>query len=547
MTSDNGTDQRVIGQLLRARAVERPDETFLQSGTTATYTYGQLDARADAVAAGFAALGIRKGDRVAILCQNRAEMIEIYFGLARIGAVQVPLNVYLKGEFLRYQIADCQAKALVVDADGAAAVQPLLGDLTSLSAVVELDESVSSAEISRSGKTVTGYAELSDGTRSVPDVDVQPADTMSILYTSGTTGFPKGCILSHGYYMRVAGLVADGLELADTDVVYSSLPLFHTGARIMVLAMALRRGLPVVIDPAFSASNILPRCKEVGATVIIGMGAMGAAMLLQPDRDSDKDHSVHTMMMVPMTTTDQSRFTTRFGIDPWTEAFGQTECMPVLATPRSHGQRDRTSCGIAAPDLEVGLLDDDNSPVPLGEVGEICIRPKARFAMFDGYWNKPEDTLKQFSGLWYHTGDNARQLPSGAFAFVDRKKDAVRRRGENVSSLELEASLMEFAKVKEAAIHAVPSDLAEDDIKACLVLVDGESTEPAELFAFFQDNLPYYAVPRYVEVVNALPRNAVGRVMKFKLREDPLNENTWDLETLGFSVKKADRRTVSQR
>lgn len=535
-------DDRVIGHLLRNWAHKRPDDFFLRSGDTVTYTFGELDRRADEVAAGFAALGVGKGDRVAILSPNRPEMIELYFGLARLGAVQVPLNVYLKGEFLRYQVEDCQASVMVVDREGRAAIRPLVEELDALTTVVDLDADQGDP---LSGVREVGYDNVLAAGAPLPEVDLTGADTMSILYTSGTTGYPKGCVLSHGYYTRVARLIADGLEVADEDVIYSSLPLFHSGARMMVLAMALRRGLPVTIDPAFSVTNMLPRCKEVGATVIIGMGAMGAAMLAHPERESDRDHSVHTMMMVPMTVEDQERFRQRFGIDPWTEAFGQTECVPVLATPRSHDQRDRSSCGVPAPDLVVALLDDDGNPVGPGEVGEICIRPREPFAMFDGYWNKPEATLQQFGNLWYHTGDNGRMLPGGAFAFVDRKKDALRRRGENVSSLELEASLMRFPKIAEVAVHAVPSELAEDDIKACVVLTEGETTDPTEMFQFFQENLPYYAIPRYVEVVDSLPRNAVGRVMKFKLRERPSSDATWDLEKLGLVVSRAQRRVVS--
>lgn len=535
-------DQHVIGQLLRAWARERSDRLFLRSGESVAYTYAQLDSRADVVAAGFAALGVKKGDRVGILCPNRPEMIEMYFGLARLGAIQVPINVYLKGEFLRYQVADCQASVMVVDKEGRDAIQPLLGELDGLATVVSLD--AADAE-PLGGVAEVAYSTILAADSPPPAVELTPADTMSILYTSGTTGYPKGCVLSHGYYMRVARLVAEGLALTDEDAIYSPLPLFHSGARMMVLGMALWRGLPLTIDPAFSATKILPRCAEVGATVIIGMGAMGAAMLARPRQESDRDHAVHTMMMVPMSAADQELFSDRFGIDPWTELFGQTECVPVLITPRSQGARDRTSCGVPAPDLDVALLDDSDEPVAVGEVGEICIRPRERFAMFDGYWNKPADTLRQFRNLWYHTGDNGRRLPSGSFTFVDRKKDALRRRGENVSSLELEASLVRHAKVAEAAVHAVPSELAEDDIKACVVLEAGAAIDPSELFEFCKEQLPYYAIPRYVEVVDSLPRNAVGRVMKFKLRERPISESTWDLEKLGLVVGNYDRRSVT--
>jgi crotonobetaine/carnitine-CoA ligase len=250
------------------------------------------------------------------------------------------------------------------------------------------------------------------------------------------------------------------------------------------------------------------------------------------------------MFIAPLTPADQERFKERFGIEPWTEVYGQTECVPLCVSPRT-GPRDRAGCGVGAPDLEVALLDEQMQPVRDGEVGEICIRPREPQAMFDGYWNQPQATLDAFRGLWYHTGDAGRKLPSGEYTFVDRKKDALRRRGENVSSIELEVAIRNHPKVADVAIHAVPSPVSEDDIKACVVLVPGEATEPEELFVFFRDNLPYYALPRYVEILDDLPRNAVNRVMKHVLKERPMTDGVWDFEALGLTVSREQRRAAA--
>lgn len=538
MSDGAARDERVVHHLLEHHARERPNERFLTCGAE-TFTYAELDARADAVAAGFAALGVNRGDRVAIVSPNRIEMVDLYFGLAKLGAIQVPLNAFLKGEFLRYQLADCQASVVVVDSAGRDAVADLLPDLPGLEVMVNLD---TGAPLDRTGLREAAFGADVLGCSDVPPaVEIGRADTMSIVYTSGTTGFPKGCVLSHGYYTRSARVTAEMLQMSQSDSIYTTLPLFHGGARMMVLANALRLGIPLTIDPAFSPTTILPRCKEVGATVIVGMGVMGSAMLSLPARPEDRDHSVHTFWMAPMTVENQELFAQRFGIDAFVETFGQTECVPALAGRRS-GVRNRASCGRAPSDLKVVILDDDGHPVPDGTVGEICMRPQDRFAMFDGYWGKPEATLTAFAGLWYHTGDNGRKLEDGSFAFADRKKDSLRRRGENVSSMELEAAILSHPKVAECAVHAVPSELAEDDIKACIVMKPAESVTPEELFEFFREKLPYFAIPSYVELVPSLPRNAVGRIMKHKLRESPFSEATWDLAKLGLSVARSDRR-----
>jgi len=538
VTVDTKRDERVVGNLLRHWAETRPHDRFVTCGEQ-SFTYAELEARATAVAAGFAALGVAKGDRVAILSPNRMEMVDMYFGLAKLGAIQVPLNAFLKGEFLRYQLADSQASVLVVDADGHAAVTPLLDQLPDLRTLVLLDDRPS---LHRAGVTeVALTSAILAGSAPLNSQEISREDTMSVLYTSGTTGFPKGCVLSHGYYTRVAKVMDESLGFADDDSLYTALPLFHAAARMMVLGAALRRGIPVTVDPAFSPTGILPRCKEVGATIIIGMGVMGTAMLSVPERPEDRDHRVHTMSMAPLTPENQARFQERFGIDPYVEMFGQTECVPVLASKRL-GVRNRASCGQPADDLEVALLDDHGHPVSPGQVGEICLRPRDRYAMFDGYWNNPQAALSQIRGLWYHTGDHGRALPDGTVTFTDRKKDSLRRRGENVSSMELEAAILTHPKIAEAAVHAVPSELGEDDIKACLVREPDAKIEPGDLFGFFGEHLPYYAIPRYVEFVEQLPRNAVGRVMKHKLRDMPLTASVWDFEKLGLTVKRDERR-----
>jgi carnitine-CoA ligase len=501
-------------------------------------TYDGARQRAEQLASGLLSAGVTPGERVAILSPNRPEILELYFGCARLGAVQVPLNAFLKGEFLRYQLDDSEASTLVVDGPGYRACEPLLDRLPNLERVVFLDE-MPDVDTSRAKALAYEELRLGDGPCGAP---LPNADAvMSIVYTSGTTGLPKGCVLTQGYYLRVARRLTEAWELHDDDVLFTALPLFHGAARMAVVAAALQAGSAAVIEPAFGATAFMKRAGETGATVVVGAGAMGMALLAQPSSPADRAHRLRLVVWIPFPADEQLRFEERFGPTTTAELFGQTECLPVtygrLSAPRSRG-----TAGLPAPDLEVRLVDDADREVPVGTAGEIAIRPSEPYAMFSGYWRKPEATLNAMRNLWYHTGDYGVRDADGFISFVDRKKDALRRRGENVSSIELEAAITAHPKVSEAAVHAVPSAVTEDDIKACLVLAPGETVAPEELFAYLSQTIPYYAMPRYIEVLPELPKNAVFRVMKHLLRERGVTAETWDFDALGLAVEKSQRR-----
>jgi crotonobetaine/carnitine-CoA ligase len=521
---------QVIVDVLRQRAAATPDRVCCAIDD-AVVTYAGIDQRSDALAAGLAQLGVGRGERVAILAPNRIELLELFYGVAKTGAAQVPLNAYIKGEFLAHQLRQSQSSMLVTDAAGREALAPLRDQLPELRAVVMLDDA--------EGNEIA-YSSLATCGGSAPRVQINPDDIMSILYTSGTTGLPKGCVASHGYYCRSAELIGKALEVTEDDVLFAGLPLFHAGARLVTVTLPLIYGIPAYLQGTFSARGYFPGAKRVGATLMIAVGAMGAAILATDPSPIDRDHSVTRIMCAPMALQAQATFRERFGVEPWVDIFGQTECMPTTLTALSSDRRDPNGCGLPAPDLEVALLDDAGNALDGAATGEICLRPKAPYAMFDGYFGEPEATLEAFRGLWYHSGDYGRRLPSGALAFVDRKKDSLRRRGENVSSIEVEQAIDHHPTVVESAVHAVPSKLGEDDIKACIVV--NAHIEPAELFAFFKSNLPYFAIPRYVELLAALPRNGVGRVMKHKLREAGITPKTWDFEAMGLVVSKQERR-----
>ena len=525
-----------VGGLLRERARDYPTTRFFRcSGDWRTFE--DIDRSTDRVALGLYEKGVRKGDRVIVISANRDELIEVFLACAKLGAIQVPLNIFLKGDFLSHQITDADAKIAIVDAAAWQGLSRLIHQ-TAITRVIALDEF---DEIEMSGVVITPYAAIAASIGSVPEVDVSAGDLMSILYTSGTTGMPKGCMLPHGYYRYAPYQYLKDGKILPGDRLMTAFPFFHTSAQVYMLMVALVAPAELRLTQAFSASTFMAQARAECATAIIGVGAMAATLLAQPPRPDDAaPGSLRMASFTPMSEEMQLRFESRFGVPTWGEGFGQTECMPICHMVTEN--RKRSANGLAADCLEVTVVDDEDHVVPPGVVGEIVVRPRHPNIMYQGYWRKPEATLSAMRNYWHHTGDFARMDAEGFVYFVDRKQQALRRRGENVSSIELETAIRKHADVVDVAVHAVPSALTEDDIKAVIVPREGHALEPRSLFAFFLESLPYFAVPRYVELRTSLPTNALGRVMKNVLKAEGVTAGTWDLETMGLVVPKSQRR-----
>ena len=526
-----------VADLLDERAGEQPGKLLVACGGERR-TYRQAADVAAGLAATLAEAGVAAGERVAFLVPNRMERIDLFFACARLGAVQVPLNTFLKGEFLRHQLADSGAATAVVDGPGLAAVAPLLPELAALERLVVLDGPDAPG---RAAVDVVPYEKLVSGDGSgLPRPG--PDDLAAIVYTSGTTGPSKGCRISQGYYVHAGAGMRTLLDLRPDDVYLTAFPLFHLSGQALALVATLHQGATVIFEPAFSASTFMATAGAVGATVVMGVGAMAQAILATPPAGTDRAHGVRLCSWIPLPEGAQLEFEARFGTVVTAEGYGQTECAPVTFSSPS-GPRRRASAGRPAPWLEVRMVDDDDVEVPTGQVGEIVVRPLEPDSLFGGYWGRDAETLRTFRNLWHHTGDYGRMDAEGFVTFVDRKKDALRRRGENVSSMELEAAIRRYPAIAEVAVHAVESAATEDDIKACVVPQAGApELTPDELFGFFAEALPYFAVPRYVEVVPELPKNALGRVLKHELRARGVTPATWDFDKLGLAVEHDRRR-----
>lgn len=533
---------------LTEQSTTRPDGQYVRCGDS-TRTFADLAAAADSVAAGLAGLGVQPGDRVAILVPNRIETVEAFFGCARLGAVVVPLNTFLRRDFLQYQIDDSGAEVVIVDAAGMATLLPVLERLPGVRVVVTVDEGTETTDTDTGERRLVDFSDVRGTRAETLPTPPTPWDVGAILYTSGTTGMPKGCVAPHGYLVHVGETFAIELmgELRPDDVVYSTMPLYHLAGMACGMLAPLIVGIPVFLDERFTASGFVRRLVDTGATVTMGTGAMANAILATPASPLDRAHRLRQASYAPLEPDRQRAFTSRFGTEVAGLGFGQTECFNIgIALPP--GAEDvsglhRGPKEMTPPWIDVRIVDADDVELPPGEVGQIVVRSNGPNVMFSGYWGKPQDTIETFRNQWHHTGDLGVMDDNGYLTFCGRTMDVLRRRGENLSAFELEIAIVRHPGIADVAVHAVPSPIGEDDVKAWIVIGDGPKPEPADLFEYFKEHLPYFAVPRYVEFLQEVPRNHSGKALKAELRERPVNgPETWDFEALGFSVGVAERR-----
>lgn len=523
--------ERVIPNLLRDRARSMPTQKLVKCEGGQWLTFGDVDELSDRVAAGLAAMGISKGDRVGVFSANRQEVVILFFAIGKIGAIDVSYNTFLKGSFLAHQINDAAPSLIVADGPGVNALA-LIADIVDLPSVISLDADPA--------LETSPYSELLvKGTP--PEVKVTHRDLMGILYTSGTTGPAKGCMLSHGYYTNIPTQYLAGKRLIPGDRIFTSFPFFHTAGQAIMLMSALVGPVELVLQSSFRASSFMEAAVAEDATVLWGVGAMAHAILAQPPSDLDATRKFRLAQFQPLGSDVQEEFERRFATPVLAEGYGQTECTPIAGS-RLADPRRRNSLGRPVDCLEVRLVDALDQPVATGETGEVVVRPKKPEVMFQGYWNRNDSTVAAFRNLWHHTGDYARQDADGFLYFVDRRQDVIRRRGENISSYELELAIGRHPGVAEVAVHAVSSDFGEDEVKAVIVPSEGAEISPDDLFEFFKTSLPYFAIPRYVQLCETLPRNSLSKILKHELRARGITTDTWDLVAMNLQVARSERR-----
>jgi crotonobetaine/carnitine-CoA ligase len=519
-----------LATLVRAKARKNGDRPAVRFARR-TLTYAQLDEGSDRVAANLVVAGVGRADRVALLLLNGPEFLLAWFGLAKLGAVVVPLNTALRGEILRYELADAEPKALVIDRRLWPAYEPLRAGLA-IDTEWLVDPEPSEVPVPAE---LRSWSDLEEGRATVPSPELTGGDPAAILYTSGTTGPPKGAVIPHEKYVRTPREIGARSRLTPESVLFSALPLFHCNAQEMTMLTALEYDLTAAFDERFHATTFWETAASYGATHVSLLISMINVLFKQPERPTDRTHSVRTALTAGTTRDVWPEFERRFGLSIL-ELYGMTECgCTTLMNPP--GAVRVGSVGTPLGFVEADVVDDEDQPVAPNVRGELVVRPNAPYTMFLGYRNKPEKTVESWRNLWFHTGDYVTRDGDGYYYFVDRKKDVIRRRGENLAPYDVESVLNRHPAVFESVVIGVPSPLGEEDVKAFVLLKPGASASAEDLVRYCIDQLPFFMVPRYVEFLAEIPKTANQKAQRYVLRQRTGGDQH-DREALGIGLRR---------
>ena len=529
--------------LLRRQAAEQGDRRFVRFEHGQDFTFRSLDAWTDGLAGSLAALGVRAGDRVLGLLGNRAESIGMLFASAKLGAVWVPVNTGLRGAFLQHQLHNAEPRVIVVEDRLAPNLRDVVaGPVAPEAMVIVGDPAAPTPACLRPARRLT-FPELRAlrAPAGFAVVTPSPGDVAMIMYTSGTTGPSKGVLIPHGHcYLAGLGL-AEATALTAADRYFICMPLFHANALLMQFLSCLIAGAEAVVTERFRASTWLEEVRAAEATITNGLGVIPEFIFRQPPTARDRDHRLRLMMAVPIAPEWGAAFEQRFGV-PFMQGFGMTECNIVAYTRPGDPLVPGCAGYPLAEWFDVAIADPaTDALLPAGQTGEIVVRPKVPGSVMAGYFRMPEKTVEAWRNLWFHTGDAGRFDDAGRLHYVDRIKDCIRRRGENISSFEIEQVLNAHPAVAESAVVGIKVAGAggEDEVKAYVVPAAGATVDPVGLLDWCTPRMPYFAVPRFVEVVaTELAKTPTGKLQKTSLREAGVTATTWDRDSAGYVVRR---------
>jgi carnitine-CoA ligase len=521
--------ERICPRILEKHAKERGNKILLKYREK-SWTYYDVDILANRIGNKLLEYGIQKGDHVLILMPNLPEFLFTWLGLTKIGGVEVPVNTAYKGNMLKHIINDSQASMIVIHEDYLKYLAQISKEIMFLKSLVVFGNT----DLEKLKETIPNlcmkkYEDLYNGDPIRPDVELKGTDPMAIMYTSGTTGNSKGVIVTYFHAYSYTG--PDFKDwFTEDDCYYLMLPLYHVGGQWGGFYLSLCKGAQVALFPKFTASKFWDNARDYKCTVTMLLGAMANFLRKQPESTEDKNNPIRRVDIVPLIK-DLDNFAKRFNLEIST-GYGSTEISnPINADVESCKEIIATNyCGKVRPDFDVQVVDENDVPLSPGKVGELCVRPKLPWTIMTGYYNLPAKTLESWKNLWFHTGDAMYYDEDGNYYFVDRINDSIRRRGENISSAEVEEEVLSHTFIMEAAAVAVPSEQTEDEIKIVVVLQPNKYLKPEKLIEYLNDRIPYFMVPRYIEYKESLPKTPTNKIKKVELRNEGITSVTWDRE-----------------
>jgi crotonobetaine/carnitine-CoA ligase len=529
----------VLSSLLEKRAAAESERHLVLFEDGSVWTAGDTLEQTRCAAAALRALGVTAGDRVLAWLPNGPSLLRAWFASNYLGATLVPINTAYRGKLLAHVINLSKARLLIAHSE----LLPRLADIET-GALTTVIRCRTSKPIAVDEKPAAlNYLDesvlLNGDPSSLSAAPVQPWDSMMIIYTSGTTGPSKGVINTYLQQYTV-GQVCFGY-LTSGDRMLVNLPLFHVGGTTAIMG-ALATGASIAVYESFSTARFWEQIRESGATAISGLlGAMVAFLDKNPPQPGDAENPLKRVVLSPVTR-QSFRLAERYGFD-YFSGFNMTEVsVPLVSTLNTCVQ---SSCGRPRSGIECQLVDSNDIPVPEGQVGELVIRSDLPWSMTPGYIGMAEATARAWRNGWFHTGDLMTRDAEGNYFFIDREKDAIRRRGENISSIEVEAEVAEFAAVTEVAAYAVPSSDGEDEVMIAVAPAEGALLQPQALIEYLQPRMTHFMLPRYVRVLPALPRTPTNKVQKHQLREEGITADTWDREAAGIPVKRESLAVIS--
>jgi carnitine-CoA ligase len=519
----------VVRYALERHAQERGEATYAVFDAGGAWTFAGLLREVRKVAAGLQSIGVGQGDRVLVMMPNGAPGLLALFAANYIGAAFVPINTAYRGRLLQHVVIDSSAVVAVVHPkllDRLLEVDP--GELKT----VVVAEERSSRSIG--ALQVVGLGALYDaGSAPQPLArDVCPWDLQSIIYTSGTTGQAKGVLSSYMHSFSACNPdVWSSTRPDDRHLLH--MPIFHIGGAF-VASMALCVGASVAVVEGFKTDTFWVTVRQLEVTAVFLLGAMATFLLKQPHHGDDRNHPLRMVIIVPLGHSGPP-FRNRFGVDVYT-LYNMTE----ISTPLVSGANPAKPnvCGRPRAGVEVRIVDEHDCPVPAGQAGQLIVRTEAPWAMSHGYNRNMEATVAAWRNGWFHTGDVFMVDEEGDYFFVDRLKDTIRRRGENISSYELEVELLSHPDIREAAAIPVPSEVSEDEVMVVVAAVAGRVLDAAGILAYLTPRLPHFMLPRFIRIVDDLPKTPTAKVQKHILRDQGRTPDTWDRERAGIVVRR---------